>query len=151
MSYNTATLIGRLGRDPDIRYTKDQQPIAALSLATTDVYTDKTSGQRKGRTEWHRVVLFGKPAGTARDHLKKGSLVLLEGALRTRKWQDPSSGQDRFTTEIHASTLRMLGGKPETSSERPATSAATSSVAKEMTPIYQEPPYDGLMDDDYPF
>jgi len=151
MSYNTATLIGRLGRDPDIRYTKDQQPIAALSLATTDFYTDKTSGQRKERTEWHRVVLFGNRAETVRDHLKKGSLVLLEGALRTRKWQDPSSGQDRFTTEIHARTLKMLGGKPETSSERPATSAATSSVAKEIPPVFQEPLYDGLMDDDYPF
>lgn len=104
--YNKATLVGRLGADPEVRYTPEQKAIANLRVATTETWRDK-SGDRQERTEWHRVVLFGKLAEIARDHLKSGALVLLEGPSRTRKWQN-SEGKDQYTTEIHADVLRML-------------------------------------------
>jgi len=106
---NIAQIIGHLGRDPDVRYTPEGTAIANLAVATNETWKDK-NGEKQERTEWHRVVLFGKVAEIAGEYLKKGSLVYLQGRLQTRKWQG-DNGQDRYTTEIVADRMRMLGGK----------------------------------------
>lgn len=110
-SVNKAILVGNLGRDPETRYLPDGGAIANISVATTDTWKDKTSGERKEQTEWHRVVFFGRLAEIAGEYLKKGSQVYIEGRIRTRKWQD-KEGQDRYTTEIVAETMKMLGSRP---------------------------------------
>jgi single-strand DNA-binding protein len=99
-SVNKVILVGNLGRDPEIRRTQDGRPIANLSVATSESWRDKTTGERRERTEWHRVVIFNEPlCRVAEQYLKKGSKVYLEGSLQTRKWQD-QSGQDKYTTEV---------------------------------------------------
>jgi len=113
--FNKATLIGRLGQDPDVRMTKDQKPVVNLTLATTEFYKSK-SGERQQRTEWHRVVLFGKLAEIARDHLKKGALVLVEGPIRTRKWTD-NANLEHSVTEIFPEVMKMLSPKSEPSTK----------------------------------
>ena len=123
--YNKSTIIGRLGTDPEIRFTADQKAIANLRVATTETWKDRQSGERKEKTEWHRVVLFGKLAEIARDHLKKGALVLFEGPSRTRKWQD-KEGKDQHTTEIHAEEMKMLGSKSGSTSSSPESSSSNS-------------------------
>ena len=122
-SVNKVILIGNLGRDPEIRYTQSGEPIANFSIATNEVWNDR-SGQKQERTEWHRVVLFGKVAEIAAQFLKKGSLVYLQGRLQTRKWQG-DDGQDRYTTEIVADHMKMLGGKGEREGQ-PGTAAASA-------------------------
>ena len=109
-SINKVILVGNLGRDPETRYLTDGAAITNVSLATTDTWKDKTSGEKKEATEWHRVVFFGKLAEIAGEYLKKGSQAYIEGRIRTRKWQD-KEGQDRYSTEIVADTMQMLGGK----------------------------------------
>ena len=104
---NKVILIGTLGKDPDVRYTQSGDPVANLSVATSEKWKDQ-SGQPKEETEWHRVVMFKKLAGIANDYLYKGAKVYLEGKIKTRKWQD-QNGQDRYTTEIHAFSMQMLG------------------------------------------
>ncbi len=123
--YNKSTIIGRLGTDPEIRFTADQKAIANLRVATTESWKDRQSGERKEKTEWHRVVLFGKLAEIARDHLKKGALVLFEGPSRTRKWQD-KDGKDQYTTELHAEEMKMLGSKSGSNSSSPESSSSNS-------------------------
>jgi single-strand DNA-binding protein len=108
---NKAQIIGHLGRDPELRYTPEGMAVANLAVATNETWKDK-DGERQERTEWHRIVLFGKPAEIAGEYLKKGSLAYFEGRLQTRKWQT-QDGQDRYTTEIVAERLRMLGGRGE--------------------------------------
>jgi single-strand DNA-binding protein len=99
-SVNKVILIGNLGRDPEIRRTQDGRPIANLSVATSESWRDKATGERREKTEWHRVVIFNEPlCRIAEQYLKKGSKVYLEGQLQTRKWQD-QSGQDKYTTEV---------------------------------------------------
>src|SRR3977135_623789 len=107
-SVNKVILVGNLGRDPETRYAPEGGAITNISVATTDTWKDKSSGEKQERTEWHRVAFFGRLAGIAGEYLKKGSQVYVEGALRTRKWQD-KEGQERYTTEIVASEMRMLG------------------------------------------
>jgi single-strand DNA-binding protein len=123
--YNKSTIIGRLGTDPEIRFSADQKAIANLRVATTESWKDRQSGERKEKTEWHRVVLFGKLAEIARDHLKKGALVLFEGPSRTRKWQD-KDGKDQYTTELHAEEMKMLGSKSGSTSSSPESSSSNS-------------------------
>ncbi|MBK5968814.1 MULTISPECIES: single-stranded DNA-binding protein [Thiorhodovibrio] len=107
---NKAQLIGHLGRDPEVRQAKNGQgAVANLTLATSERWKDK-AGEAQERTEWHRVVLFGRTAEVAGEYLNKGALVYVEGRLQTRQWQD-ESGQDRYTTEIVADKMKMLGGK----------------------------------------
>ncbi len=115
-SVNKVILIGNLGADPEIRRTQDGRPIANLRVATTETWRDRTSGERRERTEWHRVVIFSEGlCRVAEQYLRKGSKVYLEGQLQTRKWQD-QSGQDRYSTEVvlqgFGSTLTMLDGRP---------------------------------------
>lgn len=108
---NKVTLIGRLGADPEVRYMPTGGAVANINLATTFRWKDKQTSERKENTEWHRVVFFNRLAEIAGEYLRKGSQVYIEGRLQTRKWQD-QSGQDRYTTEIVASEMHMLGSKP---------------------------------------
>jgi single-strand DNA-binding protein len=110
MSVNKAILVGRLGRDPETRYTSGGQAVANFTLATDETYKDR-SGERQKRTEWHRVVLWGKLAEIAQQYLKKGMLVYVEGRIQTRQWEDKRDGQKRQTTEIVGTTMRMLGSR----------------------------------------
>ena len=107
---NKVILIGNLGQDPEIRYMPNGGAVANLTMATSDTWRDKQTGEQKERTEWHRVTLYGKLAEIAGEYLRKGAQVYIEGQLRTRKWQD-QSGQDRYTTEIVANEMQMLDGR----------------------------------------
>ena len=109
MSLNKVILLGRLGRDPEIRYTQSQLTIANLNIATDERRPDGNGGWKQ-ETEWHRVVLFGKQADLAKQYLTKGREVLIEGSLRTRQWQD-QQGQKRYSTEIVAQNMRFVGGR----------------------------------------
>ncbi|WP_075289094.1 single-stranded DNA-binding protein [Pararhizobium arenae] len=114
-SVNKVILVGNLGADPEIRRTQDGRPIANLNIATSETWRDRNSGERKEKTEWHRVVIFNEGlCKVAEQYLKKGSTVYIEGQLQTRKWQD-KDGQDRYSTEVvlqgFNSTLTMLGGR----------------------------------------
>lgn len=110
-SVNKTTLVGNLGADPEMRYMPDGTPTCSISIATTDKWNDKQSGEAKEKTEWHRVVFFRRLAEIAGEFLNKGSQVYIEGKLRTRKWTD-KKGVDRYTTEIVGRELQMLGKKP---------------------------------------
>ncbi len=109
-SVNKVILIGNLGKDPETRYAPSGDAICNITLATTDNWRDKATGEKREATEWHRVVFFGKLAEIAGQYLRKGSQVYVEGSLRTRKWQD-KDGQDRYTTEIRADEMKMLGSR----------------------------------------
>ena len=108
---NKVILIGNLGKDPETRYMPSGSAVTNLSVATTEAWKDKQSGDLQERTEWHKVAMFGRLAEIAAEYLRKGSQVYIEGKLRTRKWQD-KEGKDRWTTEIVADEMNMLGGKP---------------------------------------
>jgi len=109
-SVNKVILVGNLGKDPETRYAPSGDAITNITLATTDSWKDKATGEKKEATEWHRVVFFGRLAEIAGEYLKKGRSVYVEGRLRTRKWQD-KEGQDRYTTEIVADQMQMLGSR----------------------------------------
>jgi single-strand DNA-binding protein len=109
-SVNKVIIVGNLGRDPEVRYTPNGDSITNVTIATTDTWKDKATGEKKEATEWHRVVFFGKLAEIAGQYLKKGRQVYVEGALRTRKWTD-KEGQERYTTEIVANEMKMLGSR----------------------------------------
>ena len=109
-SVNRVILIGNLGKDPETRYAPSGDAICNITLATTDTWRDKATGEKREATEWHRVAFFGKLAEIAGQYLRKGSQVYVEGSLRTRKWQD-KDGQDRYTTEIRADEMKMLGSR----------------------------------------
>jgi single-strand DNA-binding protein len=111
MSVNKVILVGRLGRDPETRYTSGGQAVANFSVATDESYKDR-NGERQKRTEWHKIVVWGKQAEIAQQYLKKGSLVFIEGRIQSREWQD-KEGQKRTSFEIVASNFRMLGGRSE--------------------------------------
>src|SRR5262252_7632754 len=112
MSVNKAILVGRLGRDPETRYTSGGQAVANFTLATDESFKSR-SGERQKRTEWHRVVLWGRLAEIAQQYLKKGMLVYVEGRLQTRQWEDKRDGQKRQTTEIVGNVMRMLTSRAE--------------------------------------
>lgn len=154
---NKVILIGNLGRDPEVRYTPNGGAIANITVATTDQWKDKQSGQLQDRTEWHRVVMFGRLGEIAGEYLKKGSQVYIEGRLQTRKWQD-QSGQDRYTTEIVANDMQMLGS----GGGRGASSADFGQEQDTPPPARQQAPGSGTsgssakdnfgdFDDDIPF
>lgn len=107
-SVNKVILIGNLGRDPEIRYNASGLGVANFSIATTSVWTDRQTGERKEDTEWHRIVAFGGLSDIVERYLKKGSQVYIEGRLKTRKWQD-KNGRDQYTTEVIAEQMQMLG------------------------------------------
>jgi single-strand DNA-binding protein len=111
MSVNKVILVGRLGRDPETRYTGGGQAVANFSVATDETYKDK-NGERQKRTEWHKIVVWGKQAEIAQQYLKKGSLIFIEGRIQSREWQD-KEGQKRTSFEIVATNFRMLGGRAD--------------------------------------
>jgi len=146
---NKVILIGNLGANPELRYTQGQQAVANLRLATTERWTDK-SGQKQEATEWHRVVVWGRQAEIAGQYLTKGRQIYVEGSIRTRQWQD-QQGQKRYSTEIVARNIQMLGGRGERSPEDmgaavPADAAAT---VPPDDPIQDN--FGGGPDDDIPF
>ena len=107
---NKVIIVGNLGADPDTKYMPSGAAVTNLSVATNESWKDKQTGEQKDRTEWHRVAMFGRLAEIAAEYLRKGSQIYIEGKLRTRKWQD-KNGQDRWTTEIIADEMQMLGGR----------------------------------------
>ena len=110
-SVNKVILVGNLGRDPEVRYSPDGAAICNVSIATTSQWKDKATGERREETEWHRVVFYNRLAEIAGEYLRKGRSVYVEGRLKTRKWQDKETGADRYSTEIVADQMQMLGGR----------------------------------------
>lgn len=110
---NKVILVATLGQDPEVRYMPNNDAVTKISVATTEYWNDKNTGQKQESTEWHRVTFFGKLAEIAGEYLKKGSKVYIEGSLHTRKWQDKQTGQDRYSTEIKAASLQMLDSRPD--------------------------------------
>lgn len=117
MSVNKVILVGRLGQNPEVRYTPSGSAVGNFSVATSDAWTDK-AGQKQEKTEWHRVVVWGKIAETCGQYLTKGRQVYIEGRLQTRQWQD-KDGQTKYTTEVQAQTVQFLGGSPGASPSTP--------------------------------
>ena len=107
---NKVIIVGNLGQDPEVKYMPSGQAVCNISVATTDSWSDKASGEKQEKTEWHRVVFFRRLAEIAGEYLRKGSQVYIEGRLQTRKWQD-QSGVEKYTTEIIANEMQMLGGR----------------------------------------
>ncbi|MEM7027332.1 MAG: single-stranded DNA-binding protein [Pseudomonadota bacterium] len=150
---NKVTLIGNLGNDPDIRYTASGAAVANISLATAESWRDKDSGEQQERTEWHRVVFFGRLAEIVGEYLRKGSQVYVEGRLQTRKWQD-KEGNDRYTTEIVANEMQMLGGRGGSgggSGQFDAPPPAEKKPAATPAPASNNVPAADDFDDDIPF
>src|SRR5687767_851111 len=155
-SVNKVIIVGNLGADPETRYLPSGEAVTNIRVATTDRWKDKQSGEMKEATEWHRIAFFGRLATIDGEYLKKGSQVYVEGSLRTRKWQD-KDGQDRYSTEIRADVMQMLGrreGGGEPRGEREARSAAPAeSRAAEPKPAAAKKPAGKFddMEDDIPF
>ena len=150
---NKAILIGNLGRDPEVRYTASGSAVANLPLATSESWRDRQTGEQQERTEWHRLVFFGRLAEIAGEYLRKGSKIYVEGRLQTRRWQD-QNGQERYTTEVVANEMQMLdsrGGGAAPAGGEPAAQAAPAaeSGGGSSGGGMQEAPAD--FDDDIPF
>ncbi|EGR2855488.1 single-stranded DNA-binding protein [Vibrio parahaemolyticus] len=170
---NKVILVGNLGGDPEVRYMPNGGAVANITIATSESWRDKATGEQREKTEWHRVVLFGKLAEVAGEYLRKGSQVYIEGQLQTRKWQD-QQGQDRYTTEVvvqgYQGIMQMLGGRAQGGQGQPAQGRAQGGQPQQHAPQqaqpqhhqqsqpqnhqqpqqqYNEPPMD--FDDDIPF
>ena len=143
---NKAIIVGTLGQDPEVRYTANGSPVANISVATNENWKDRNTGEMQERTEWHRIVMFGRLAEIAQQYLKKGSQAYFEGRIQTRKWQD-QSGNDRYSTEIVANEMQMLGGRG--SGGAPMESGAGSSQSSSSPQRETAPMDDGF--DDIPF
>ena len=147
---NKVILVGNLGQDPEIRYTADGRPIANFSIATSETWKDKNSGEKREKTEWHRVVVFGKLAEICGEYLSKGRQVYIEGKLQTRKWQG-QDGQDRYTTEVvidgFNGTMQMLGTREGGGGPRPAAGGG----GNQQDQGYPQQPYQNDKEDDIPF
>lgn len=160
---NKVILIGTVGSDPEIRYMPSGEAVANISLATNEVWKDKSTGQQQEKTEWHRVVIFGKLAEVAGEYLRKGSPVYFEGKLQTRKWQDRNSGQDKYTTEIVVDfngEMQFLGrqsggvpmvGSPTPPAQQAQAPAAVKQMAQQKSQTGAVPGAGEDFDDDIPF
>lgn len=163
---NKVIIVGHLGNDPEIRTMPNGDAVANISVATSESWNDRNTGERREITEWHRIVFYRRQAEICGEYLRKGSQVYVEGRLRTRKWQD-QNGQDRYTTEIQGDVMQMLGGRNQNaggygapdmgqSSPQPSYQSSASSGYQSSRPAPQqpkpqaEPPMDGF-DDDIPF
>jgi single-strand DNA-binding protein len=155
-SVNKVILVGNLGRDAELRYTPGGAPVATLNLATTEVWNDKASGQKQEKTEWHRIVLWGKSAEALSEYLTKGKQIYVEGRLQTRKWQD-KDGNDKYSTEIRSDRIVLLGGGGGGGARTPQRSTGAGAGAgagahaggEQMEPMGE--PVAELSDDDIPF
>lgn len=164
---NKVILIGNLGADPEVRYMPNGGAVANLRLATSESWKDQQTGQTQERTEWHSIVIYRRLAEIAGEYLKKGSKIYIEGSLRTRKWQDKNTGQDRYTTEIIANELQMLdraggagggsmgGGDADWADAEPHSSPMGMGKSSQARPAPSAPPamggFDDNYDDDVPF
>lgn len=159
-SVNKVILVGNLGKDPETRYAPSGDAITNITLATTDSWKDKATGEKKEATEWHRVVFFGRLAEIAGEYLKKGRSIYVEGRIKTRKWQD-KDGQDRYTTEVVADQMQMLGsregmgggGMDEGGGSSSGGARSTGGGGSSAKPAAKKPAGAGFddMDDDIPF
>jgi single-strand DNA-binding protein len=158
---NKVILIGNVGVDPDVRYLPNGNAVTTLSIATSETWKDKNTGEKQDRTEWHRVVCFNRLGEIAGEYLRKGSKLYVEGSLRTRKWQD-QQGQDRYTTEIVANDIQMLdskggnasmGGNDDMPQAQYAPQQGASRPAAQQAQQSQQIPHDAFdqLDDDVPF
>ncbi len=138
-SVNKVILVGNLGRDAELRYTPGGAAVATINMATTEQWTDKTSGQKQEKTEWHRVVLWGKQAESLSEYLTKGKQIYVEGRLQTRQWDD-KDGNKRYTTEVKADRIPLLGGAGGGGGGGAAPRGGAAA-----------PPMDPITDDDIPF
>jgi single-strand DNA-binding protein len=154
-SVNKVILVGRLGKDPEVRYLPDGGAVCNITLATSETWKDKTSGEKQEKTEWHRVTFYRKLAEIAGEYLKKGREIYVEGRLETRKWTD-KEGRDRYTTEIIANEMQMLGSRPSGGSEamesgpKAAVAEPAGGGVKPATKKSGGASFDD-MDDDIPF
>jgi single-strand DNA-binding protein len=148
-SVNKVIIVGHLGRDPETRYLPSGEAVTNISVATTETWKDKASGEKKEATEWHRISAFGRLAEIMGEYLVKGALVYIEGSLKTRKYQDKETGKDRYSTEIRADRLQMLGKAPgqrdSSASREEAPARAAGSAAKRPAGKFDD------MEDDIPF
>lgn len=154
---NKVILIGNLGKDPEVRYSANGTAVVNVTLATSETWRDKQTGEGQERTEWHTVVFFGKLAEIAGEYLRKGRQVYVEGSLRTRKWQD-KNGQDRYSTEIVASDMQMLGSRSEGSASFDAPPSQPQQRPAQREPAGQGAAsqssgqgFESTFDDDIPF
>ncbi|WP_412497240.1 single-stranded DNA-binding protein [Vibrio fluvialis] len=161
---NKVILIGNVGQDPEVRYMPSGGAVANMTIATSETWRDKATGEQREKTEWHRVTIYGKLAEVAGEYVRKGSQVYIEGQLQTRKWQD-QSGQDRYSTEIvvqgYNGSMQMLGNRSQSGSNSPqkggwgqpqqpaAQHNPMQQTPQQSQPQYNEPPMD--FDDDIPF
>lgn len=156
---NKVILVGNLGADPEVRYMPSGGAVTNISIATSEQWTDKASGQKQERTEWHRVTLFNRLGEIAGEYLKKGSQVYIEGSIRTDKYQDKNTGEDRYSTSIIANNMQLLGGRPDgggdyNQSARPASPPASSNQPQPHGQTAAQPmaaAAGGEFDDDIPF
>lgn len=163
-SVNKVILIGNLGKDPEVRYMPNGRAVANVTIATNESWKDRNTGEKQERTEWHNVVFYSPLAEIVGQYLRKGSSVFVEGRLQTRKWQD-KNGQDRYTTEIIANEMKMLGGRggpggsapfsgeePEMDSAPPVRPSQGPAPARPQTTVQPQPgPDNSGFDDDIPF
>lgn len=148
-SVNKAILIGNLGKDPEMRYLPSGKAVANFSIATSESWKDKTTGEKKEKSEWHNIVIFDKLAEICGQYLKKGSSVYLEGKITTEKYQDKATGADRYTTKIIANEMRMLGGKNDGSA--PQERSGSAPAAKQASSSPEEQAKAAGFDDEIPF
>jgi len=139
---NQAQIIGHLGRDPETRYLPSGEAVTAFSIATTEKWKDKQTGEQKEATEWHRITAFGKLAEIIDQYVRKGSLVYIAGKITTRKWTD-KDGIERYSTEIKADTMKMLGGRQDGADSAPRSQSQGKPAAAQKN--------DSFIDDDIPF
>ena len=150
MSVNKVILVGRLGRDPETRYTSSGQAVCNFTLATDETYKDR-AGERQKRTEWHRIVVWAKQAEIAQQYLHKGSLIYVEGRIQTRQWDD-REGQKRTTVEIVANNFRMLGGRGDAAAVAAGAGAGSADAdVQSPAPAAEEAPAPEVSDEDIPF
>ena len=156
---NKVILVGNLGQDPETRYMPSGGAVTNITVATSETWKDKQSGQQQERTEWHRIVFFNRLAEIAGEYLRKGSKVYIEGSLRTRKWQDKNTGADRYTTEIVANEMQMLDSRgggaggdyaPDQQSAPQQAPIAVATGGAESPAAAQPGGFDNF-DDDIPF
>ena len=144
---NKVIILGNLGKDPDVKYMPNGDAVVNFNIATSEAWKDKATGERREKTEWHRIVIFRKLGEIAANYLKKGSKVYLEGKLQTRKWQG-QDGTDRYTTEIVANQMQMLDRKPEGNEEHTHQKQAYQNTKQQQ---HQPQVTSGSFDDDIPF
>ena len=150
-SVNKVILVGNLGRDPEVRYSPDGAAICNVSIATTSQWKDKATGERREETEWHRVVFYNRLAEIAGEYLKKGRSVYVEGRLKTRKWQDKETGADRYSTEIVADQMQMLGGRDDDGGQREAPQRSQPAQRPQQSQQRQTSQAEDQYDDSIPF